>query len=351
LARKALGTNLRIVQYGLGSIGCGIARRILGLPGCQLAGAIDVDPQKVGRDIGEVLGLERKLGAVVSADASVLRKVKAELVLHSTASHLKTVRPQLVDSIESGCSVISTCEELVYPNDGNRKIAEEIDRLAKRWGVAVLGIGVNPGFVMDALPLILTSVCQDVKKIKATRIVDASRRRLPLQKKIGAGISVREFEEGVSAGAIGHVGLRESANMIADALGWELDGIAENIEPVVARKGIQTQSLRVGKGMVAGIKQTVRCTVDGEEVMVLELQMRVDAEDPHDSVFIDGIPPVDMIIRGGIHGDSATIAIVINAIPRVLASKPGLITVRDLPILTCTRNLSGGDDARVSRFP
>jgi len=339
LAKKTLGRNLRIVQYGLGSIGCGIARHILGLPGYRLVGAIDIDPQKIGRDIGEVLGFERRLGAFVSGDASVLKKAKAEFVLHSTASHLKTIRPQLIDSIKSGCSVISTCEELVYPYDGNRKITEEIDRLAKRKGVAVLGIGVNPGFVMDALPLILTSVCQDVKNVKVTRIVDASRRRLPLQKKIGAGISVSEFEEGVSAGTIGHVGLRESARMIADALGWKLDGIAEDIEPVVARKGVQTQFLKVGEGMVAGIKQTVRCMVDGEEVILLELQMRVDAEDPHDSVSIDGNPPVDTIIRGGIHGDSATVAVVINAIPRVLASKPGLITVRDLPALSCTRNL------------
>lgn len=307
------------------------------MPGYRLVGAIDIDPKKIGRDIGEVLGLERELGAFVSGDASALRKAKAELVLHSTASHLKAIRPQLIDSIESGCSVISTCEELVYPFDGNHRIAEEIDRLAKRRRVAVLGIGVNPGFVMDALPLTLTSVCQDVKKIRATRIVDASKRRLPLQEKIGAGISLREFEERASAGTIGHVGLRESAIMIADALGWKLDGIAENIEPVVARGDIQTQFLKVGEGMVAGIKQTVRCTVDGEEVMALELQMRVDAEDPHDSVFIDGTPPVDAIIRGGIHGDSATVAIVTNAIPRVLASKPGLITVRDLPVLSCMR--------------
>ena len=338
MARKASGKNVRIVQYGLGSIGCGIARRILDMPGCRLVGAIDIDPKKIGRDIGEVLGLEGGLRAFVSGDASVLRKANAELVIHSTSSHLKAIRPQLIDSIESGCSVISTCEELVYPFDGNRKIAEEIDRLAKRRRVAVLGIGVNPGFVMDALPLTLTSVCQDVKKIRATRIVDASRRRLPLQKKIGAGITVGEFEERASAGTIGHVGLRESARMIADALGWELDGFSEDIEPVVARRDVQTQFLRVGEGMVAGIKQTVRCTVDGEEVMALELQMRVDAEDPHDSVSIDGTPPIDAIIRGGVHGDSATVAIVINAIPRVLASKPGLITVRDLPVLSCTMN-------------
>jgi len=340
MAKKTLKERkLRIVQYGLGSIGCGIARHIMGLPGYRLVGAIDRDPQKIGRDIGDVLGLERKLGTSVSGDASALRKAKAKIVLHSTTSHLKTIRPQLIDCIESSCSVISTCEELVYPYDGNRKIAEEVDRLAKRRKVAVLGIGVNPGFVMDALPLILTSVCQDVRNVKVTRIVDASKRRLPLQKKIGAGISVREFEERVSAGTIGHVGLRESARMIADALGWELDDISEDIEPVVARKDIQTQFLRVGEGMVAGIRQTVRCIAGGEGAIFLELQMRVDAEDPHDSVVIDGNPPVDMTIRGGIHGDSATVAMVVNAIPRVLASRPGLITLRDLPILACVKDL------------
>lgn len=339
LRTRADMRDLRIVQYGLGSIGSDIARHVLSLSQYKLIGAIDIDPRKIGKDIGEVLGLGKKLGAVVSGDASVLREAKAELVLHSTASHLKTIRPQLIDSIESGCSVISTCEELVYPDDGNRTIAEEINHLAKRQGVAVLGIGINPGFVMDALPLILTSVCQDVKKIIVKRIVDASRRRLPLQKKIGAGISIREFEEGVSAGTIGHIGLRESARMIANTLGWEIGDVAESVEPVVARKSVQTQFLNIEEGMVAGIKQVVRCTIGSEVVIVLELQMCVDADDPHDSILIDGTPPVDMVLRGGVHGDSATVAMVVNAIPRVLASKPGLITVRDLPILACTRNL------------
>lgn len=329
--------DLRIVQYGLGAIGSDIARYVLSLPQYKLVGAVDIDPRKIGKDIGEVLGLGKKLGVVVSGNASVLREAKAELVLHSTTSQLKAIRPQLIESIESGCSVISTCEELIYPYGRNPQIAEEIDRLAKGRGVAVLGIGINPGFVMDTLPLMLTSVCQDVKKIKATRIVDASMRRLPLQRKIGAGLSVREFKERVSAGSIGHVGLVESARMIADSLGWKLDDMIESIEPVVAQKSIQTQFLKVEEGMVAGIRQILKCTMGGEEVITLELQMHVDAEDPHDSILIDGTPPIDVNLRGGIHGDSATVAIVVNAIPRILASSPGLLTACHLPVLFCSK--------------
>jgi 4-hydroxy-tetrahydrodipicolinate reductase len=325
-------TNVRIVQYGLGSIGCGIARHILNLPGYKLVGAIDIDPQKIGKDIGDVLGIGKKLNFTVSGDASILKRVKAQLVLHTTSSHLSSVRQQLFEAIEAGCSVISTCEELVYPHAKNPKLAQQIDRLARKKGVAVLGIGVNPGFVMDTLPLFLTSVCKSVRKIKAIRIVDASKRRLPLQRKIGAGLSIEEFNERVREGTLGHVGLIESARMIADSLGWKLDSLLESTEPVVAEEKVETQFLTIEKGMVAGIKQIVRGKRTGEELIGLELQMYVGAKAPQDSILIDGDPPIDMTIRGGIHGDSATIAIVVNSIPRVLTSEPGLLTACNLPL-------------------
>jgi 4-hydroxy-tetrahydrodipicolinate reductase len=324
--------EVNVAQYGLGSIGCNIARHVLNLSGYRLVGAIDIDPQKIGKDLGEVLGLEKELNVVVSGDTSVLGKVGAELVLHSTTSKLKAIRPQLVEAIEAGCNVISTCEELVYPYARNPEVAMEIDRLAKEHGVAVLGVGVNPGFVMDTLVLMLTAVCQDIKRIKITRIVDASKRRLPLQKKIGASLSVKEFNDRVAAGTMGHVGLTESTRMVTDTLGWELDSLSESIEPVIARKCVQTKFLKVEEGMVVGIKQITRGMRGGKEVIALELQMYVGAEDPYDEIYIDGVPPIDMFLRGGVHGDSATVALVVNYIPHVLASGPGLITTRDLPI-------------------
>ncbi|MBO3802407.1 MAG: dihydrodipicolinate reductase [Candidatus Brockarchaeota archaeon] len=333
--------TVKFVQYGLGPIGCGIARHVISLPGYKIVGALDIDPQKVGRDVGEVLGLGRKLNLPVSSDPSVIKRSKAQLVLHATGSRLVSVRRQLFAAINAGCSVVSTCEELVYPSARNPRLAREIDRLARRKGVAVLGVGVNPGFVMDALPLFLTSVCKQVRKIEAKRIVDASKRRLPLQRKVGAGLSVEEFYSKVRAKELGHVGLLESARMVADGLGWKLENLSETIEPVVAEEKVETQFLAVEKGMVAGIKQVAKGTKAGEEVLTLELQMYVGAKDPHDSVLIDGEPPVDAVIRGGIHGDSATVAIVANSIPRVLASKPGLVTVRDLPIVAFAGNLQG----------
>jgi len=323
--------KVRIVQYGLGSIGCGIVRHVLSFPYYKIVGAIDVDPQKVGRDVGEILGIGKKMNLAVSGDASILKCSKAKLVLHATGSRLVSVQKQLFEAIEAGCSVISTCEELVYPYARNPKIAREIDRLAREKGVSVLGVGVNPGFVMDTLPLFLTSVCKSIRKLKATRIVDASKRRLPLQRKIGAGLSVEEFKG--RAKELGHIGLYESARMVADSLGWKLDKILENIEPVVAKGKVRTQFLTVEKGAVAGIKQVVRGYMAGEDVLTLELQMYVGAKEPCDSVLIDGEPPVNMVIRGGIHGDSATIAIVVNSIPHVLSSRPGLLTTRDLPII------------------
>jgi 4-hydroxy-tetrahydrodipicolinate reductase len=331
LRRKSLRT-VKIVQYGVGPIGAELAKYSLKKPGLRFVGAIDIDPKKVGVDLGEAVGGQR-IGVSITDDAKkLLAKTKPDIVLHSTGSYLKDVKSQLLEIMRSGADIVSTCEELSYPFLKNPTIAKELDAAARRNKVTLLGTGVNPGFVMDTLVLTATGVCQEVKTIKCSRIQDASYRRLPFQKKIGAGLTVSEFGSRVAAGTIKHVGFQESIAMIASALGWKLDRIDETIEPKLTEKPVSSEFLKVEAGQVAGVNQTATGIVGGEPLIVLNLQAYLGCPDPREWIVIDGVPPIDLIIKNGVHGDIATASVVVNCIPRVLNAKPGLVTMKDLPV-------------------
>lgn len=194
-----------------------------------------------------------------------------------------------------------------------------------------MGTGVNPGFVMDILAISLTGLCQDVETIRATRVVDVASRRLTLQRKVGVGLSPEVFQQKVREGQLGHVGLSESMAAVAAGLGWELDDIREEVEPVLADIPWERGSIRVEAGRVLGVRQIARGLRKSREVIILELQMYAGARDPRDSILIEGVPPVDLTIRGGIRGDEATVALMINMIPQVIYARPGLASARNLP--------------------
>ncbi len=331
-----MATPIKVVQYGLGPIGVAAARLVLEKKNLRLVGGIDIDPTKVGHDLGDVLNLPQKLGLVVSDDAEkVLAQTQPDVVLHSTASFLNRVDEQLQACCRAKASVVSSCEELFYPFRRDSGFCQRIDELAKKCGVTVMATGVNPGFSMDVLPLALTSVCTRVEKIFAARIVDASKRRLPLQKKIGAGLQPEEFRQLVALGKLGHIGLLESLHAVADRLELTLDEIQETIEPKIASAPVHTPYLEVAAGQVAGILHVARGLRRGEEVMKLELQMYVGAANPLDRVRIVGDPPIELEIAGGIFGDAATIARMINAIPVVHRASAGFCTAVDLPMPFC----------------
>jgi len=307
----------RVLIFGLGPIGIGIAQLCLER-GHPLAGAVDVDPQKAGRPLSALVpGAE---GIAIERTAERFLGAGVDVVLHSTQSRLAQVIPQLLPLLEAGLSVISTCEELAYPWHHHPAEAAHLDRVAKAHGVRLAGLGVNPGFVMDALPVVLTAPCRSVRRIHVARVVDVGLRRVPLQRKVGVGMTVEAFARGVADGSMGHVGLPQSAAMIAAAMGWTLGGIEESIEPEVD-----------GAGAVRGLHQVCRGTRDGEAVVTLDLTMATGVAHPRDVIRIDGVPAFETVIDGGIHGDVATWSIAVNAIPAVLGAAPGLRVATDLP--------------------
>lgn len=328
-------SEVKAVLYGVGSIGGSIARLLLRKKGVKIVGAVDSAPHKVGRDLGELIGAEEPLGVAVSSSASeVFSRVKADIALHATSSFLKEVYPQLVELIRHKVNVISTCEELAYPYVSNVDLAKELDELAERNNVTVLGTGINPGFLMDTLAITLTGVCQKINHIKIERVIDAAKRRTPFQKKIGAGLTPEEFRGKMERGDItGHVGLKESIAMTADALGWNLQKIdMGRVEPVIAERCVESEALKVESGRVAGLRQDAYGVVDGTPVITLAFKAYIGAEEEYDSVTIDGTPDILQKITPCVHGDLGTAAIVVNSIAKVIDATPGLKTMKDLPL-------------------
>ncbi len=325
------GKRIRVIHFGLGPIGCGIARVVASRPDYQIVGAVDIDPEKKSKDLGDVIGLNRKLGIKVSADSAKTLKTKAEVVVHSTGSYLAKVEPQLSAIIRAKHHIVSTCEELAEPWS-HGKIAKQLDALAIKSKVAVLGTGINPGFMMDTLPLTLTAICQQVRGVRVARIVDAAGRREQLQRKIGTGLSAEEFKHKAAAKEIRHVGLAESVSLIARTLGWKLDKIEETIDPVIAQDLVRTEFFKVPPGRVTGVRQLGIGMRGGERVIELDLQMSVDAGESIDECWIDGKPEIHSVVHG-VHGDLSTAAIAANAIKRIVNAGPGLKTMADLPIV------------------
>ncbi len=324
--------KIRIIQYGVGPIGAAIVRLMLQKPQLQIVGAIDVDPAKVGQDLGVTVGCGRELGVKISNDADAVLAGGADVAVHTTSSYLHQVSEQLKRCLNAGVGVVSTCEELAYPFRKHPQLSRELDRLAQQKRVAVLGTGVNPGFAMDKLALTLAAACQSVSQVRVRRIVDAARRRLPLQQKVGAGLTPEEFRALVAKGEIKHHGLPESTAMIADSLGIAVDDIRETIEPVIAAAEVRSEFLEVAKGHVAGVRQVARGLSSGNENIYLELEMYLGAPATLDSISISGVPKLELTIAGGIHGDLATAAITVNCIPEILSARPGLRTSRDIPM-------------------
>ncbi|MBP8298958.1 MAG: dihydrodipicolinate reductase [Planctomycetes bacterium] len=326
-----MSSALRVVSFGLGPIGLAAARLALQKTSIQLVGAIDVDPAKVGKDLGELLELGRSTGVLVESNAeAALQRLKPDAILHCTSSFMPMVKDQLLLAARCGVNVVSSTEELLVPDFQNPAIAKELDEAAKAGGVSILGTGVNPGYAMDFVAAVASAVTFDVRSVKCIRVVDAGTRRLPLQRKVGAGITTSEFQQQMATGKFGHIGMRESVALLAKALDFKVDRIDQTVEPVIAPEDYKTPFLTVKEGQVAGIRNHGYGYVGKQTVLHLDLAMYVGAPDPRDEILLDSTPPIHLKFLGGIAGDQATAAILVNNLHGVVAAQPGLRTVLDV---------------------
>lgn len=324
---------IRVLHVGLGPIGAAVVRQVAARKGLKIVGAVDIDPAKIGRDLGDVTGVGRRVGVKIAGDLKkAIKATKPDVAVLCTSSSLKKVVSQFEDVLKLKVPIVSTTEELAFPTAGNNRAARAIHKAALKGKAAVIGTGVNPGFTMDALPLALTAVCERVDAIEVDRVQDARVRRLPFQQKIGAGLTKEQFQTKVEDTSVRHVGLAESISMIAHGLGWKLDRITDEIKPKIADAPVTSEFMTVEAGKVCGIIQDGVGYRDGKPLIKLHMEAYLGAPESFDAVRVTGSPNINSKIAGGVHGDVATASMVVNSIPLVLEVKPGLHTMLDMPL-------------------
>ncbi len=326
---------IKILQVGVGPLGKKIVKLGARKPSLKFTAAVDLDENLTGKDLGEVCETE-KLGVKIQHDlAKAVGRKKIDVAILTTVSSIDAIAGQIEAIAQYGINIVTTCEELSFPWQRHKKTAKKLDAICKKNNVVCLATGVNPGFLMDFLPCAITSVNFKVEKVKVLRFQNAAFRRIPFQKKIGVGLSRKEFNEKVKAGIIRHVGLPESIDMIAACMNWKLDKVTESIKPVIAKQKLTNGFTIVEKGMVCGVEQIGKGYVGEKEVIRLHFRASISEKDPVDSVEIKGVPNIKSVIKGGVNGDIATSAITLNALNVVGKMSPGLKTMLDTPVPGC----------------
>jgi 2,4-diaminopentanoate dehydrogenase len=325
---------LRVLQVGLGPLGQRVAADLVARGLGAVAAAVDPAAEMVGQPIGAFVPGTGDARVVTSVD-EVPRDARFDAVVVSTASDLELVMPTLRELLDRGLTVVSTCEELAWPWLRHPVLAQELDERAIRAGGRLLGTGVNPGFLMDAFVVAASTVCGAVRAVRVTRIQDAGVRRIPFQKKVGAGLDDADFEARAADGSLRHVGLGESLHCVAHSLGLRVERWEETLVPVRAERDLASALGPIPAGRAAGVRQVARGWRGGTLVIELIFQAAIGQADPHDRVELDSDPPVDLTWRGGVHGDAATSAIILNSVRALRRMPPGLHTMAGIPLMGC----------------
>lgn len=330
--------DIRVLVLGTGQMGAGIARLLLAKPGFALVGAFGRRAERAGMDVGAAIGLGRDLGIAVGVElAALIERAQPDIAIQATCSRLADAMGEITMLVRHGVHVISIAEEMAYPACSSPAFAEELHWLAVSKGVAVLGTGVNPGFVLDLLVVTLSAVCADIESVTATRSNDLSPYGPSVLVSQGVGLSPQAFAQGVRDGTVvGHLGFPESMHLIAAALGWDIERIEQTREPVVSRVRRETPLATVQPGQVAGCHHRAVAYCAGRAVITLDHPQQVHPQlegvATGDRIEIRGSPNVCLSGSPEIPGGQATVALAVNMVPRVMNAPPGLHTMLDLPV-------------------
>ena len=321
-----------VIHFGLGPIGQAIGRTIADEPRLISVGAVDIDPHLQQHKLHEICDAELPELPIAGSLADV-KAPEGAVVLQATVSKLSQAREQLIEAIARGYNVVSTCEELVWPWDDHAELAHDLDKAAQKAGVTLLGVGINPGMVMDALPVLIARITSGIDAVYVARYVDVLERRIPLQEKMGLGKDPAWVQEQLDRGQIGHVGLKSSLQMMAAGLGWSLDVISVESRPIVGAESMDSGVGWIEPGQCIGICQKAMGYIAGVPRITLELVMEDGVEGgSRDETIIDGDQALHMHLTG-VHGDKATAALIVNQALHVQKMPPGLQTMLSAPLL------------------
>ncbi len=332
--------NVKVAMWGFGAMAGGTARVLLTKTGVELTGACVRNPMNNGRSIFDVLGVERgdRADAFIVNDISkIIYEGSCDICVIATDSFTKDVFPKIKYVVERGINVITIAEEISWPKAQSPELAEEMDRLAKKHGVSILGTGINPGLMMDLLAICLTGCMTDVEKVLCRRVNSLSPFGKLVMEEQGIGIAVEDFNRRAAEGSIsGHVGFAESVGMIAEALGWEVEKFEQQMKPIVTEVDRKSPYGFAAAGNVAGVNMTGQGYVDGKVKIDMyhpqQIEPQLAGVQTGDYIELTGTPSVNMSNIPEVDGGIGTIAMCVNMLPFVVAAPPGLKTMLDMPV-------------------
>ncbi|MEE9407453.1 MAG: hypothetical protein V3V28_05205 [Polaribacter sp.] len=325
---------INILQIGFGPLGIQIGKYIAQKSTIKTVVGVDINPDLKGKllsDIGTNLSNDVIVFSSVKEALNSLT-IKPDVAIITTVSSLEKLIPQIEEVAKFGIPVISTCEELSYPWKLQPELSKQLDEICKKHNISCLGTGVNPGFLMDYLPSVFTSISKEIEHIYVERVQDATPRRVPFQQKIGAGLSLEAFKTKEATGTLRHVGLQESVYLLANSIGLELDEVTESLEPVIAETSVASEAIKVQKGEARGVEQIAHGYKNGICKIKMHFKAAIGEPRSFDKVTIKGVPSFTSEIDGGINGDIATCAITINCINSVLKAPAGLQTMATIAV-------------------
>lgn len=259
---------------------------------------------------------------------TMLEEARPEVALVATRSELDSVLPLIRLCARRGVHVVSTSEELAWPDVEQPGAGASLQRTAKEAGVVIAAAGINPGFAFDALPLVLAGAAWDVSKIVVQRTLDASVFGRDVHRSLGIGYTEAGFRSAVRSRHVrGHIGFAESARVVADGMGLEIERFEEEIEPVLADRAHVLAGYTIEPPETAGVVQLATAWVEGREWLRFELSLHVAPGEvgweTRDRIRISGENELEVTMEPGMPAVLTTAALLVNAVPAVLAARPG----------------------------
>ncbi|MFW6119308.1 MAG: 2,4-diaminopentanoate dehydrogenase [Petrotogales bacterium] len=334
----------RVLVWGLGAMGSGIARNVFSKKYLRLVGAVEINKNVIGKDIGAVIDDKEYSSKIYDDPEKAIKETSPDVVIIATNSFMREVETKVLHVLNHRVNVVTIAEEMAYSFYSHPESSEKIHNTAVRNGVTALGTGINPGFIMDVLAIALSGACLNVNKVFAKRVNDLAPFGKTVMETQGVGTTPEEFNEGLKRGKIvGHIGFQQSIRMIGDALGWELTKIEESREPIISKTKRSTPVVDVEPGMVAGCKHIGKGYIDDTPVIELihpqQIQPEKESIETGDYIVIEGEPRINLSIKPEIPGGKGTIAVATNVVGDVVEAEPGFISMLELPVPRMMVNL------------
>jgi 2,4-diaminopentanoate dehydrogenase len=344
----------RVIQWSTGNVGRHALAGIDAHPELELVGLFVSNPDKVGRDAGELAGLGRSLGVAGTSDTDALLAMKPDCIVHTAMAddRLGEALGDLERFLAAGINVVSSGPVFLQYPEPDDPMASPLIAAAEKADVSLFVNGVDPGFANDALPLVLTGVSERIEEVRCSEILNYNTYNQPmvLFDIMGFGGDLDEVPFLLSPGVL-TLAWGSVVRQIAAGLGVTLTEVTQWYEREPAPEDFEVDAGTIKKGTAAALRFEVRGMVGDRPVVVLEhvtrLRDDLGAGWPQPAgqgcyrIEITGEPnyTLDLQLMGtdGDHntaGLKATAMRLVNAVPAVVAAPPGLVTALDLPLVT-----------------